>query len=247
MPTPVPRPMARSRPTERARRRAILRVLVGVLLVPLAVFATSAEAQRRTRVEGLVAVVGGLVPGPGVELVLLSEVELRARLHLAGQAPDSPLPLAALPDALVRATLDEVVGELLIAREAARVRIRPPSAADVFRERAALEAEAGGAERLGDLLRALGAPPSELEVFAQRRAVVGGFLTANLEGTTEISDAEVERIYLTGEHPFVDLDLDAAREPLRVWASQAALERAVARWVGVLRARTPLRIVLRAS
>jgi hypothetical protein len=220
-------------------------VLWGACLAAAFLLATPALAQSRARAEGLAAIVGGLAPGPGVELVLRSDVELRARLRLAGQAPESPLPLGALPEALVRATLDELIGELLIAREAARIRIRPPTLADVLRERASLEAEAGGAERLAELLRALGAPPSELEAMAHRRAVVGAFLTANLEGTTEISDAEVERLYLAGEHPFADLELDEAREPLRVWAAQAALERAVARWVSVLRARTPLRIVLR--
>ncbi len=219
--------------------------LLGGLLGAALLLSTPLQAQGRVHADGLAALVGGLAPGPGVDVLLRSDVELRARLHLAGQAPDSPLPLAPLPTALVRATLDELVGELLIAREAARVRIRPPSTADVLHERERLEAEAGGAERLAGLLRAVGASPSEVDELARRRAVVGAFLTANLEGTTEISDAEVERLYLTGEHPFADLELEEAREPLRIWAAQAALERAVARWVGVLRARTPLRIVLR--
>ncbi len=210
--------------------------------------ASAAPARRlRVRVDGLAAVVGALAPGAGADTLLRSDVELRVRVRLAGQAPQSPLPLGALPAGLVRATLDEIVGELLIAREAARVRIRPPLPADVQRERERIESEAGGAERLAELLRVLGASATEIDVMARRRAVVSAFLTANLEGTTEISDAEVERIFLSGEHPFVDMTLDEAREPVRIWAAQAALERAVARWIGVLRARTPFRIVLRES
>lgn len=235
--------MARSRRIERACVGAIFCALFGAVIAPR----TSVHAQRRVRAEGLAAVVGGLAPGPGVDVLLRSDVELRVRLRLAGQAPEGPLPLGPLPVALVRATLDELVGELLIAREAGRVRIRQPSVADVLRERQHIEAEAGGAERLAELLRVVGVPVSEVDAMARRRAVVGAFLTANLEGTTDISDAEVERLYLAGDHPFVDMTLDDAREPLRIWAAQAALERAVGRWVGVLRARTPFRIILRDS
>jgi len=263
--------MARSRPTERIARQATRCASRGViaLLVSLACAASMASRSERAstswlgpaavlaqapgaparsprvRVDGLAAVVGGLTPGAGADTLLRSDVELRVRVRLAGQAPQSPLPLGALPAGLVRATLDELVGELLIAREAARVRIRPPLPAEVQREREHIESEAGGAERLTELLRVLGAAATEIDVMARRRAAVSAFLTANLEGTTEISDAEVERIYLSGEHPFVDMTLDEAREPVRIWAAQAALERAVARWVGVLRARTPFRIVLR--
>ncbi len=203
------------------------------------------QAQARTRVEGLAAIVGGATPGPGVDVLLRSDVMLRARMRLAGQAPESPLPLGPLPAGLVRATLDELVGELFIAREAGRVRIRPPQPADVARERAHLEAESGGAERLAALLRALGADTAEIDVLAARRALVTAFFAANLEGVTEVSDAEVERLYRAGDHPFVGMTLDEAREPLRIQAAQAALERAVARWVTVLRGRITHRILLR--
>ncbi len=207
--------------------------------------APSAQAQARTRVEGLAALVGGATPGPGVDVLLHSDVTLRARMRLAGQAPESPLPLGPLPSGLVRATLDELLGELFIAREAGRVRIRTPQPADVARERAHLEAESGGAARLAALLRAVGASPAEIDALAARRALVTAFFAANLEGVTEISDAEVERLYRAGDHPFVDMTLDEAREPLRIQAAQAALERAVARWVTVLRGRIPHRILLR--
>jgi hypothetical protein len=215
------------------------------VLVCMGGLVTPALAQVRTRVEGLAALVGGATPGPGVDALLLSDVTLRARMRLAGEAPESPLPLGPLPAGLVRATLDEQLGELLIAREATRVRVRVPQAADVARERAHLEAESGGAARLDALLRALGATPAEVDALAAQQALVAAFFAANLEGVTEIADAEVERLYLAGDHPFVDMTLDEAREPLRIQAAQAALERAVSRWVTVLRGRITHRILLR--
>jgi hypothetical protein len=240
-PGPSSRREARSRIAATGRASTV----AAFLLVAAAAFATPVRAQMRSRVEGLAALVGGATPGPGVDVVLLSDVTLRARMRLAGQAPESPLPLGPLPSGLVRATLDELLGELFIAREATRVRVRVPQAADVARERAHLEAESGGAARLDALLRALGAAPEEIDALAARRALVAAFFAANLEGVTEISDAEVERLYLAGDHPFVDMTLDEAREPLRIQAAQAALERAVFRWVAALRGRITHRILLR--
>ncbi len=236
--------MVRCRRTERGARRAV----AGSLVLGAALWLASAghaEAQGRVRVEGIAALVGGAAPGPGVDVLLRSDVALRARMRLAGQAPESPLPLGTLPEGLLRATLDELLGELLIAREATRVRVRVPQPADVLRERTHLEAETGGPARLAALLEALGASSAEVDALAARRALVGAFFAANLEGVTDIPDAEVERLYLAGDHPFVDMTLEEAREPLRIQAAQAALERAVARWVAVLRSRITHRILMR--
>ena len=217
-----------------------LRVL-GVLLA-LAV-TTPASAQAPIRAEGLVALVGGSAPGPGVIAILRSDVDLRARLHLAGQLR-TRLPLGPLPPDLVRATLDELVGEALIAREAERVQIATPSSRDVSRERRRLEQMAGGRERLAELLDELGVDPEEIDASARRRALVSTFLEANLEGASVVTEADVQRYYDSGEHPFGDPPppLDEVRETLRSLLSRRALDEAVRRWVTVLRARTVVRV-----
>ena len=151
--------------------------------------------------------------------------------------------MVTLPAALLRASLDEIVGEVLIEREADRLHAARPSDADVRRERARLEEEAGGAPVLSALLGRLGASDDEVDAMARRRAYVDAFLRANLEGGTTISDAQVERAYEAGEHPFVGRDLDAVREPLRVWLQQQVLSRDVARWIEVLRGRTTVQVL----
>jgi hypothetical protein len=236
--------------------RALVASLAAVLLAAapavapgvapgVAAAAAQGRAPLRARVEGLAALVGGLAPGRGVTVILRSDVSLRARLHLAGRAPEGPLPIGPLPPALLRATLDELIGETLVAREAERVRIRAPSDADVARERDRLVEEAGGEARVASLLAALGAEHAELDELARRRGLVDAFLRANLEGGSEVSDADVERAYEAGGHPFADLDLDDARDALRVWLGRRQLERAVSRWVTTLRARTPVRVLAR--
>lgn len=167
-----------------------------------------------------------------------SDVDLRARLRLAGATgADQALPLAPLPETLLQATLDELVGETLIAREADRVQVATPTDADVRAERERLDGIGGGRDRTEALLRALGADSSELDEAALRRAKVKVFLDANLD-SAPIDDTEIERIYTSGEHPFLGQDLEDVREAMRVWLMRRAALAAAQRWVEVLSSRT---------
>jgi hypothetical protein len=171
--------------------------------------------------------------------VLLSDVELRAHLDLG------PSGLTTTPTrALYAATLDEIIGELLIAREAARLSASEPSEADVRTQRDRLVATLGGESALSTLLARLGAEREEIDVIARRRAVVEAFLRANLAGTTTVSDARVEEVFASGDHPFAGMTLDQARESLRAWIAVRALDQDVARWVTVLRQRTTVRVLV---
>lgn len=219
------------------RNPAFALALIAALSAPSG---SLAQAQR-VRVEGVAALVGGSAPGPGTAVILRSDVTLRARIALGG-ATDR-LPVGPLPAPLLAAALDELIGEVLIAREADRLRAAQPSADEIARELARLEAQAGGAARLNAILRAVSAGPDELEAIARRRAYVGAFLHANLEGSTTVSDAQVARVFESGEHPFAGRTIDEVREPLRALIAQRALRRDVRRWIEVLRRRTPVRVV----
>lgn len=216
--------------------------LMGALALSLP---ATGHAQRSegggTRVEGIAALVGGTAPGPGTEAILRSDVVLRARMRLAGRT--ARLPVGPVPQALLAATLDELVGEVLIAREADRLRAERPSDERIAEARGRLERSAGGAPRLAALLRAVGAEPEEVDAMARRRAYVDAFLRANLEGSTVVSDAQVERVHALGEHPFAGRPLPAVREALRAWITQQVLQRDVRRWIEVLRSRTPVRVL----
>jgi hypothetical protein len=210
--------------------------LLAFALVPARVL-----GQAPVRVEGIAALVGGDSPGPGTVVILRSDVVLRARIALAGASEQ--LPTGPLPESLLAATLDEIVGEVLIAREADRLRAAQPEPERIERERARLARQAGGPERLAALLRATGATADEVEAIARRRAYVGAFLQANLQGSTVVSDAQLARVYESGNHPFQGRPLDEVREPLRAFVAQSALRRDVRRWIEVLRRRTPVRVV----
>jgi hypothetical protein len=223
-----------------AARAALLSA--GVLALSL--LSAAAAAQEPVRLDGLAAVVGGDSPGPGVDVILRSDVELRARIALAGRTR-GPLPLGPVPVGLLKATLQEIIGEHLIAREARRVQAADPSSADVARERGRLVRSAGGSQRLGALLSALSARDDELDTVAERRALVAAFLNANLEGATVVTSNEVERAYAgwlaehgseTGEAP------EAVKARLRARLSRESLARTIERWVRVLRARMPVRV-----
>lgn len=205
---------------------------------------TPASAQTsgsRLRVEGVAAWVGGSTRGAVAVPVLRSDVELRARMLVAGRT--QRVSLAPLPSALLLATLNLLVGEVLIEREADRLQAEPPSPGAVARERARLAQLAGGEPRLTRLTAMLGVSSEEVDAVARRRAYVEAFLEANLEGNRDVTDAQLERVFASGEHPFIGRDLDEVREVLRVWVATRNREREVARWIQVLRSRSSVRVL----
>lgn len=189
--------------------------------------------------DAVVALVGGEALVPGVDMILESDVRFRARLHLARAESRS----VTISVELYRSTLDELIAEHLLAREAVRVDVRLPNAADELAVRRNLEAEAGGAEAFESLCEALGVDADELASIVRRRALADSFLRSNLAGTTTVSPGEITALIDSREHPFVDLPLEEQRVALRTWLSQRNVERAVARWVTVLRARNSVRLV----
>lgn len=199
-------------------------------------------APGTARMDGVAAIVG---EGKALEerrVILRSDVELRARAKLTGEVGRAVL--GVLPESLLAATLDELIGEHLLAREAVRLGLAQPSAAAVRQQRKALGRSAGGESRLRELAVAMGVGARELAKIARRRAIVQGFLEANLVGSTEITRAELERAYAAGDHPFADRPLDEVGAQLRTWLGQQSMRCAVHRWVAGLRGRAQVRILV---
>jgi hypothetical protein len=208
---------------------------------PSPVTPTQTRAARAVRIDGLAALVGGLTPGPDVAAILRSDVELRARLALSARATDEVV-MGELPQSLLRATLDALIGEHLIAREAQRVRVAQPGRRRVALERKRIERAAGGTDRVHALLAKMGATNDELDAIAERRALVGAFLQANLEGETVVTNAQVEREYTQREAQFEGRPRREVLRELRAELARRALDAAVHRWVEMLGKRTPVRI-----
>lgn len=220
----------------------------GACLV-LCTLTASARDADPLRADGLAAWIGGAGAGDSADLILRSDVELRARMALASQgaqaayASADPRMQAPLPPSLLAATLAELVGEVLIAREAKRVQIAMPSHAEIQRDKQRLVLMIGGRERLSALLASVGAQEAEIDAIARQRAIAAAFLTANLEGAMVVTDGEVEQRYRAEAPSLSDREPREARELIRARLAREALARNIERWVRVLRARTPVRIV----
>jgi hypothetical protein len=195
------------------------------------------------RLDGLAAVVGGLAPGPQVIAILQSDVERRARLALLRET-DVRTALGPLPPALLAASLKELLGEALIAVESARLNMVEPSGAALAAQRAQLLGTSQRPSAARTLLEALGVNDRELAEWIERRAVVDAFLQANLEGTLEVSDAELERLFAAEAHPFRDQTFESASADFARWLSRHRLQQAVARWVTSLSQRIPHRVLV---
>jgi hypothetical protein len=213
------------------------------LLAPLAIAPGGADAQgaetQRRPAEALVAVVGGRTPSNGADVVLLSDVELVAALALARRGAREAGPT----DALLQSALDQVIGEVLIRREASRLGAVAPTPEEIARQRDAIERSIGGAVVLDDLLRRAHAERAEVDALAERRAVVERFLSANLEGADEVTEADVEEAYARASHPFAGRPLEEVREALRAWLQVTLVDAYVARWLSTLRARTEVNVL----
>jgi hypothetical protein len=186
--------------------------------------ANAGAQQKAFRVDGLAALVGGLEPAPGVDVVLRSDVELYALIQLSGDT-SGPLPKKPLPVPLLRRALRQLVGEHVIAREAERVRVSEPRSSDLLRERRRLALRAGGRRRLNALLRETSVSKRELERILLRRARVTAFLKANLEAPGSTG----------GRRP----DDGTGRDP---GSQEASLQKATERWIRLLMVRTPVRM-----
>jgi hypothetical protein len=226
-------------------------LLLPALIVAFTAFTTLCSTARADvesepgaqRLDGVAAVVGGLAPGAQVISIFRSDVELRARMALLREA-DVGVALGPLSDGLLRASLSELVGEALIAVEAARLNLERPSAGELAQERARLLGAHGDAARTRELLTALGVGERELADWIARRAVVSSFLLANLEGTLDLSEGEPERLFASQEHPFLGQSLDDVRDRFTAWVTQQRMQHAVERWVQSLSQRTAHRVLV---
>ncbi len=219
-------------------------LLLALLLALSARVRAQAPVPAAVRADGLAALVGGYAPGEEADVILRSDVELRARLALFSRGAGASAASAnELAPSLLDATLAELVGEALIAREAQRVQVSSPSAADVQREKDRIVLMTGGRDRLGRLLDGIGAREGEIDAIARRRAVASAFLSANLEGAMVVTDGEIEQRYRAEAATFAGHDPTEARELIRARLAREALARNIERWVRVLRARTPVHIV----
>jgi hypothetical protein len=226
-------------------------------------------------IDGVAAVVGGSEPGDPARTILRSDVELRARMSLLRHDVQRAI-LGELPSSLLSATLDELLGEQLIAAEAERVQIQPPRPNEIAFERQTIERDSGGRRAVLQLLQRLDASERELIEMARRRALIGAFLRANLEGVTVVTEAEIDQrlradaaraqaeaqqraMDPAGAIAPADVPMEAAtpssasgattpaaqaqlRAAARAAIAKEALTRNIERWVGVLRARTRVRV-----
>jgi hypothetical protein len=189
--------------------------------------------------DGIAAIVGGAVPEPGTIVILRSDVTLRARMLLLGRGGPRMLD-EAIPDSLRAVVLRTLVDEALIALEARRIDLPPPSASARDVERARLYASVGGESKMKLLLERFGVTRTEIEAIVERRARVAAFLELHLGGEHLVAEHEVKRRYAEGNHPFEQLSYEDAAAPLRVMMLDERIGHAVAEWVTILRERTPV-------
>ncbi len=211
--------------------------------VALLLFAAQARADDAQRVDGVAAVIGALTPGPNAITLFESDVELRARYAVLRQS-DLRTALGPLPASLLSASLKELLGEALIAAEADRLNMPIPSGATIVEHREQLVGKPHQFTGTRALVEALGVNERELNEWIERRARVDEFLQANLEGTLDVTEQELEQAFASEAHPFYGEPFEVARDRFEKWYAGVKLQEAVKSWVATLSQRTPHRVLV---
>jgi hypothetical protein len=213
-------------------------VLASVALIATLVAPVSAA---RVRVDGTVASIAtDARPEPLV--FYYSDLELRVRLRLAGEAAIEAPERVTIDDALLRDAFREAVSETLLYVESQRVQVAPPTQPMIDAEWRRFFQSVGGASRLERVRRALSAREQDITDIVEQRAWIASFLEANLRGSEDVDIDTVERVFASGEHPFTSMTLEEAREPLRAFIRNGRVEAAVRTWVESLRGRARIAI-----
>ncbi len=126
--------------------------------------------------------------------VLQSDVVLAARIELAARG-GSPALAVPIDEDTFRAATEQVIGERLLEREAARARDAPPTMQMVGDESRRLDRRLAAAGGIAALLTATGSAADDLHLLVRRRVIVSGYLEGHLARSVEPSEADVRAAY----------------------------------------------------
>lgn len=205
------------------------------LLAALAVSAALAPGEQV--VEEIVAVVRN-PPAAPPRLVTLTKLTEEARIALVSRGATGAATGALDPEAL-RAALDWLLGQMLVADEAARLEIAEVGREDVaaelrrFRERFGADAEYARFLAANDLTE------DELEATLARTLRVQRYVVSRIGRSATVTDDEVDRFLRDRGAPAVG----AAREEVRAQLADERARAQVKELLGELRARADVRIL----
>ena len=125
--------------------------------------------------------------------VLRSEVDLAMRFELAARG--QRIPPAGQLAAVSRSMLEQVIGERLLEREAARALDPEPTTDALEEEHTQLASRVAPAGGINGLIRSGGFGPGDFDKFVRRRLIVGQFLERHLLRSVEPTRAELRAAY----------------------------------------------------
>ncbi len=157
------------------------RLLPAAVVVALgAAFGAGTARAERVLVDRVVAVVTPSDPQiPDARVVLASTLEIVARIRIVERRNPEML-WAPLTGEYLAAVLDEMVNEILLFDEAARLGLDRVSVEAAAQERAGFEARFLDPERLAEMWTAYDWTDADVSEYFRRRRVVREFLSANV-------------------------------------------------------------------
>ncbi|HUL61097.1 MAG TPA: hypothetical protein VLU43_17585 [Anaeromyxobacteraceae bacterium] len=211
--------------------------MAAALLLALAAAAAPAAAGQPPVVEQVVAVVRNPAGSPP-RAVTLTKLTEEARIALVGrgaiEAAFRPLDLAAL-----RAGLEWLVSQMLVADEAARLRVDDVDRDEVRAAVRQFQARFPDAAAYRRFLEASDLPEEELAATLARTLRVNHYLATRVGRAAHVSDQEVER-YIRDQGREAT---PAVREAVRSYLDEQKRQARVTELVAELRGRAEVRVL----
>jgi len=200
--------------------------------------AASVALAERVRLDGIAAIVGGTSPSAAAVVLLHSDVELEVVLGRARSGADTSTP--ATNDER-EAARERLIGRALLVHEAKRLRLDVVDDAHRTVEWRRFFELHGGARAVEAIASHLSLGPDELDRYVEADVIARGFALASAEQGGVVTEAEIEATFESGQHPFVGMDLESVREPLRALLLERRIETESVRWIERLRERVVVR------
>ena len=192
----------------------------------------SCKAQALDRV---MSVIEGKDSGKeGSTIILRSDLILAARVDAIRVFGKEGM-TSEITDEILSRVLREEEGSQIIYKEAMKYDVVAVREEDILRVRDELAARIGGPAELEKWLQAIGVSAETLRSYLHRQLVVEGFINFKKSEAAPLDDAELNRIYESGEHPYVDRPFDEIKEKLRSYEQARRTTAAIQAWKKELR------------
>lgn len=227
----------------RAAWHAVVATVLGVVATSV-LAAPAAAVPKPSTIDRVVVRYFTPETGGAAKPRFITERQLAFFSRIESRTEGVDVPRGDYPSRFVRAALDRLVAEDMLADLQVRRGIEPeglPRLADDAR--AELELRVGGASRLAQIMEEEGFDDAELRVALMRRVRAAHYVDRAIQPILRPSEEELRSAFRTSLHPLRTFRFEDVREEMVRWLVQERLRLVAAEFLQAARARVTIAFV----